>query len=475
MHPDEAVNAEKLGVLLEKGKFEYSTLDYHGPSLYYVSLIAARVQGIQHFVDLNETTLRAVPVIFGILLVAAHYFLIPYLGLAAAAASALLTAVSPAMVYYSRYFIHEMLFVALTFAWLLTMFAWYGRRSVGWAIAAGAILGLMFATKETLVLPAACALVAGLLQGKIERPTVAALLWAAAAGVLVALLLMSSFFTNPQGIVDSVLAYDNYLQRGAGTEAVHNHSWNFYLDRLFWFHVQGGPVFTELLIGVLALVGGAIASEQRGVPRFLAIYGSLLMLLYCLLPYKTPWSILGALHGMILLAGIGAASLAQRVRTPAVVAGLLLVGAGHLGWQAHAESSTYRASPRNPWVYAHTSEDIFTILKKLDALTAADPTKLNADIQIFTQENFWPLPWYLRRYSNIHWWNGVLDSNPLAPIILASPDMEPALLHRMYEVPPPGQREMYMNIYEQPVYLRPTIEVRGYVAKSAWDRWQESR
>ena len=98
MHADEAIHADKLGVLLEQGRYKYSTADYHGPTLYYVALVAARAQGIRRYADLNEVALRAVPAAIGVLLVAAHFWLIPYLGLAASACAALFTAVSPAMV-----------------------------------------------------------------------------------------------------------------------------------------------------------------------------------------------------------------------------------------------------------------------------------------------------------------------------------------------------------------------------------------
>jgi hypothetical protein len=118
--------------------------------------------------------------------------------------------------------------------------------------------------------------------------------------------------------------------------------------------------------------------------------------------------------------------------------------------------------------------DVFTIVKQVDTMAAADPDKLATNIQIFTRENLWPLPWYLRRYSNVHWWNGVVDTAPIGPIVLATPDMEPALMHRIYEVPPPGHREMYLNLFEREVDLRPRVEVRGYVAKTLWDHWQEA-
>ena len=37
MHADEAINADKLGTLLETGKYEYSAVEFHGPTLYYVA------------------------------------------------------------------------------------------------------------------------------------------------------------------------------------------------------------------------------------------------------------------------------------------------------------------------------------------------------------------------------------------------------------------------------------------------------
>src|ERR1039457_2759193 len=150
MHCDEAENGDKFGLLLEHGRFEYSKADYHGPTLYYLTLAAARIQGITHYVDLNEVTLRSVAAILGVLLVGAHFFLIPYFGLYAAMLAALLTAVSPAMVYYSRYYIHEMLLVFLTFGTLLLVLKYCERKSPPWACAAGVCAGLMYATKETV-------------------------------------------------------------------------------------------------------------------------------------------------------------------------------------------------------------------------------------------------------------------------------------------------------------------------------------
>ncbi|MGA3019257.1 MAG: hypothetical protein ABSF62_19200 [Bryobacteraceae bacterium] len=51
--------------------------------------------------------------------------------------------------------------------------------------------------------------------------------------------------------------------------------------------------------------------------------------------------------------------------------------------------------------------------------------------------------------------------------------MEPAIESKLYEQPPPGQREMYMNLFDQYAELRPRVEIRGYIAKSLWDDWRQ--
>jgi uncharacterized protein (TIGR03663 family) len=468
MHADEAIHADKVGVLLEQGRYEYSTADYHGPTLYYVALAVARAHGLTDYRELNEAVLRLVPALTGVLLVAAHFWLIPYLGLAASACAALFTAVSPAMVYYSRYFIHETLLVFFTFCAMLALFRYLLRPGTGWALAVGAMFGLMYATKETWILAAAC-LACGAASEVATPRFIPALdgrramhvLIAAAAFAAVATILLSSFFTHPRGIVDSVLAYRTYFARGAGVNTAHVHPWYFYFQLLLYF--RG---FSEAFLVALALVG--LAVSRGGIARFLGIYTVLMVAVYCAIPYKAPWNVLSALHGMIVLAGIGVVWLGRHVPKLLVVA-LVAIGVAHLGWQARAASFQYSSDLRNPWVYAHTGTDVFAIVKQVEALAAVHPAGRAMPIQIFTRGNLWPLPWYFRRYSGVRWWNGVSDTAQLAPVILATPDMEPALLHRIYEVPPPGQREMYVNMFDRYVELRPRVEVRGYVAKSLWD------
>jgi hypothetical protein len=93
-------------------------------------------------------------------------------------------------------------------------------------------------------------------------------------------------------------------------------------------------------------------------------------------------------------------------------------------------------------------------------------------LQVVSRENLWPLPWYLRRFTGVEWWTGVADTAPLAPVVVATPDMEAALVRRIYDVPAPGERELFVPIFDVPVELRPGVELRGYAAASLWDSFR---
>jgi predicted membrane-bound mannosyltransferase len=221
-----------------------------------------------------------------------------------------------------------------------------------------------------------------------------------------------------------------------------------------------------------ALSRNGITGVDKSMLRFLAFYTVLMVVIYSLIPYKTPWCLLGFLHGMVLLAGAGAVRLLSLSRHGAVrslILALLVAATLHLGRQAWAASFPFDSDPRNPYVYAHTGKDVFAIAGRVESIARAHPLGLSMPIQIISRENLWPLPWYLRRFIAVRWWNGVSPQAASAPLILASPDVEPALARKLYELPPPGERELYMNIFDRHVELRPGVELRGYAAKTLWD------
>jgi len=511
MHADEAVHAAKLGALLEQGLYKYDPTEYHGPTLYYLTLIPARVAGAARYSDLNEIILRCVPALIGVLLVAAHVLLVPVVGFRAVAIAALFAAVSPAMVFYSRYYIQETLLAAFSFGALISLCRYVQTARVGWAIGAGASVGLMFATKETWVIACGAMVAALLFAWAFERrrpdaasrgsslatpsqPTkprtlsgIRARRHAAAAAVTavaVSALLFSSCFTHPRGIVDSVAAYATYVAR-AGEASWHVHPWHFYFGSLLYSGSNGAPVWTEAAILGLALAGALMAIGGRGagggdvgLVRMLAAYAVLLAACYSAIPYKTPWCVLGFLHGFILLAGVGGAGLLAIAATPpakALVVGCLAAAVAHLGWLAWAGSVPFASDPRNPWVYAHTGTGVFEIERRVSALAGAHPDGSRMPIEIISGGNLWPLPWYLRRFPSVRWETSPVNDGAHAPVILITPEMEGALTTKLYEWRRPGERDLYVPLFDAPIELRPQVEVRGYAAKGLWDDWQTGK
>ncbi len=493
MHADEAVHADKFGTLLEGGGYAYDPAEYHGPTLYYLTLPAAWLQGARRYVEIDEVTLRAVPAVLGVALVAAHLGARAFLGTAGATVAALLAAISPAMVFYSRYYIHETPLVLFSFSTLLAAGRYLRKPTVVPALLTGAGAGLMHATKETAPLALGAMLLAlgatalvdrwrGQATSQVRgvvRGRDAALAFAAAG--LVASLLFSSFLSHPRGLVDSLRAYGIYLDR-AGAASWHFHPWDYYVRLLVHFPARGTPLWTEGLVVALAVVGCAAGWSARGasgadsgVLRFLGFYTLLMLVFYSAIPYKTPWCLLGFLHGMILLAGAGAVALVQAARSvtsKALVCVALVTAASHLGWQAYSGSFRFASDPRNPYVYAHTGAGVFEIVDRLKDLAGAHPDRSSMAIQVVSRENLWPLPWYLRGQSGVQWWNGVSETAASAPVIVATPDMEPALVRKLYDLPPPGERELYVSVFEQPVELRPGVELRGYAARTLWEDYR---
>jgi uncharacterized protein (TIGR03663 family) len=488
LHNDEAVNAVKIQALWEKGEYHYDPDEYHGPTLHYATLPFLWLKPTKTSDNLTDYTLRLAPVFFGAGLILLLWLLADGLGRTATAVAAVLLAISPAMVFYSRYFIHEMLLVffgmvALGAGWRYSQTRWYG-----WALIGGAGLGLMYATKETFVLHVAAMIFAAAMvyawhHRQSQRPVNLSLWWnkrqiLGVLGVLlvalvVAEIFFSSFFTNARGPWDAIVTYLPWLKR-AGGDSPHIHPWYFYLERLFWFHPAKSPVWTEGFVGALALIGADAAlarKELAGInihlARLLALYTLTLTAIYSAISYKTPWCLLGFYHGMILLAGIGAVVLLEEWRATwaKILVGVLLVaGAAHLGFQAWRASFPFAADRRNPYVYAQTVPDIMNLVAKVEAIAKIHPDGPNMLVKVITnpRETYGPLPWYLRRLKQIGWWDvRELPENPYAPVTLVNAKFN-ALLDEKSE-----KKYLMVGLFE----LRPRVFFEMYVELELWKRY----
>ena len=483
MHHDEANQAVKFGALLEHGEYRYDAHDHHGPTLYYLSLPAARLRGQTTLASLDERTLRGVTVAFG----AATILLLPLLsaglGRTAVAVSALLMALSPAMTFYSRMYIQEALFACFTLAFVIAV----GRVAVGggraWSTLAGVAAGLAIATKETslIVLPAAlmACVVAWWSLPSARRPAWRAGGWgfasatgtAVAVAAAVATLFFSSFLAAPEAAIEPFRAIGMYLDRGIDP-GNHAHPWHYYLG-LLTYASSGGLRWSEGHVLVLAIVGLGAAwrgpdpsrPERAFWTRHLAGYVLITAGVFSALPYKTPWNLLPFYAGVLVLAGTGFSRLVHASSSRAVrgvLVAAFVLASGHLGWQAWRASVTYAANPRNPYVYAQTVPDAVRMATRIRRLAAMHPDGARMLVSVVAPPHEqWPLPWYLRAMPHVGYWTAPGDARALrAPVVVASLEHTAALDAAL------GGR------YVSEVYgLRPDVLLALYVERGLWERF----
>lgn len=125
MHHDEGVNGHFLTKLFREGIYQYDPSNYHGPDLYYISLAFSKLFG------LNTWSVRSSVAIFGVLTVVLAFFLHRYIGKIGSLAAGLFLALSPGMVYISRYFIHEILFVFFSLSFVVAILYFIDKRKAG--------------------------------------------------------------------------------------------------------------------------------------------------------------------------------------------------------------------------------------------------------------------------------------------------------------------------------------------------------
>ncbi len=491
MHHDEANQAYRFGILLEEGKYEYDADDHHGPTLYYLTLPIAWITGAETFAETNETSYRILPVIFGLLLIAGTPLIKNGIGKTAVVFAALFTAVSPAMAYYSRFYIQEISLVFFTFMMIASGWKTWLTGKTKWAILCGISAGLMFATKETSIIAYAAmfgSLIFTALLCRRDKSTALSdgaiirasnlrnSLFALSAAGLTAFVLFSSFFTNLNGPLESILAFKGYIARGTGVNTDHVHPWYFYLQMLTRYQFEGGPVWSERLVFGFGLLGSIFILLKKlpsnidlRLARFLLFYTLLLTLAYSVISYKTPWCILSFLHGWILLGGIGVASalnlvkrgIASTLKTALVVGTVIGLSIPTIRL-AHRTVFRYAADYRNPYVYAHTAPDFKNLVKRISEIDAVSPGEKELYIQVIADpDSTWPLPFYLREYPRVGFWTtaDAVPEQPEPDIIISSADFE-------------TDPEKYLSEYYA---LRADTLLSIHISRPLWDAFIETR
>jgi len=496
MHHDEANQAYKFGLLLEKAEYRYDPADHHGPTLYYFSLPFAWLSGQTTYAALTEKTLRAVTIFFGLAIILLLLAAGKNLSAVEKLWAAVFLALSPALVYYSRFYIQETLFVAFSLAFVILLWRFIVRPDFRQVIWLGVAAGLLYATKETSLIVVGAAVLSlivvrglsclkdfGRRGNKASRKARADLitvktailpaLVAIISFVAVSFIFYSSFFKYPEGFLDSFRALAGYVQKAA-EPGWHRHGfWHYFSLLLYRKGGAGSPLFSEIPILALALYGVVLSfirlsrKADDNFRAYLAAFALMAALIYSAIPYKTPWNMLVFLAAFLVLAAVGFSQLLTLIKIRQ--ARLLLAGALLLwtGWQMYLVNIYFHSYQDNPYVYAQTSPDFMRLVSRLEELASVSKDGREMLIKVIAPaEETWPLPWYLRKFDRVGYWTSSEQVEALEPAECAILNAGEA--RKRYE----AELDSYVLQYYS---LRPDVLMVLAIREDLWENYQLSK
>lgn len=469
LHHDEAVNTLFVTDLVRPPHaYKYDPGNYHGPTLFYFGWLSVSVFGM------TTEGIRIVTASAGLGLVLTALLLRRQLGTAGANAAAALLAVSSGSVYFSRYFIHEMLLVCFTLGAVVGVVLWWTSRRSAFLYAAAASAGLMFATKETAfisaiviaiaacgaailaeaaavwrsgdrtrLLPRTAAAVAGGARACLSRLIEGAGLRSVAAAAViflgVSLLFYTSLFTNWQGALDALRTFAIWTKTGTSD---HTQPWHSYLQ---WLREAE---LALLILGALG-IGAALWRATDRFAIFIGLWAVGILAAYSLIPYKTPWLTLNAIVPLALCAGSALQLAWTHPRVPKIASRAILgVALGYGVYKAAVLSFWQYDNEAAPYVYAHTSREVLTLVREVERIEAGHP---QTPIAVTSRDQF-PLSWYLRAFPAGYYGT---TAAPPTPLVIASTDQQPELDARL------GSRFERLGPYR----LRPGVLLVLYVQR----------
>lgn len=400
IHFDESINGFFVGEMWRQGFYRYNPENFHGPLYFYLIQLSELIFGF------GLKSLRWVSVVFSIGTLLLFFDLRKILG-RRVLWGALFFALSPGFVYYGKTAIHEMTFV---WAQVLMFYGWlrwqYSDQRVGvWYFFAGFSACLML--KETSVIFFAAFAIAALVDiliARKERLGISSVkkrevLEALALSCFVIYVVYSGFFSDPGGPIGLLKSLLPWLKEGVGNS--HAKPFAYYL-KLLWRYEDG------LFLALVAFPFLYLKSRER-LLRMVLLLSFLLLLIYSLIPYKTPWLLLSAAWPLFIVLGeLIERSLAfvrgKILWRRALISCLVILIAISSVKTLHLNWVNYENEEEN-YVYVQTKKSFSWIHQYLRRLEKERPYLRESRVVVITKEA-WPLPYIFRQWSNLHWYEG---------------------------------------------------------------------
>ncbi|NMB79663.1 MAG: TIGR03663 family protein [Methanomicrobiales archaeon] len=429
LHHDEAIHSWFSYELLTTGAWKYDP-SYHGPFLYYVTA------GMFAAFGSSDLVARILPCMFGTLLIPLVYcvYRLDYLTKNQTLLASLFIALSPDMIYFSRFLRHDIFMLFFTFLMLVALLYYVERSQTRFAIIAAIAMAGALSCKEempVIILIFASFFAIAFWRGSFPLP----LTWKRdlLLSVLIVIGMMSILYSGFGGHPDTLVGQNfGITKEGSFNFDITTTGWYQAIDHWTDMHKQqrlGGPWFYyvplyllyELPIFILAMFGtvqflvkgidfrlvlmrlklylryrnspippGDLArisiTQLQSPPRVhtksdeffrLCIYWMILtMAFYAYVGEKVPWLLIPQLLPMCIVAVYQLNW--QKTLIALVGCIFLVVMAWHVAFVP--------ADINEPIVQVQNSEDLRTVMQLMDG----------TDRIVIASKDYWPLPWYYR-------------------------------------------------------------------------------
>lgn len=432
-HHDEAVHAWFAYQLLTKGTYIYNPV-FHGPFLFYATAGLFSIFGDSDLVG------RLLPAFLGTLLVALVYplYRMGYLDKNQMLVAALFLALSPSMVYFSRFLRNDIFIVFFSLLLLVAALAYFNSGRLRFALLAGLAAALGMSAKENMPIVLVIFgtyLIYCLWTRRLSLPPTwkrDILLASVLAGGVIALF-YSSFGVHPEIVLKAGQMAISHWTEMHGIQRLGG-PWFFYLILFVLYEV---PIILLAGMGLCGFIAANTSSlKQRlnnveiqdDIPvssspssmrdwlfsqyrrpepgivydpktefiRFSIWWMFASLTIYAYIGEKVPWLILHQLLPMIFVATFRL----DRLKMVIVVVGTLIL----LGMTLHVAFTP--ADIAEPIVQVQNSEDLRLVMKWIDA----------SDRIGIATDTIWPLNWYYRgddRWSKITYYGGKSNEGAL--------------------------------------------------------------
>ena len=409
-HSDESVNFLFTETTNRLGYYPYSHENYHGPIYFYLITLLVNTFGD------SLLALRLGSIICGTLIVFAGSGFAGLAGWPFAIIAALLLAISPSMIFFSRYAIHEPLLVLATMTLAISTFRWAENRRPLQIYFAALSIAVMILTKETFGVAVFCVLLAALTLKSFRsaRPAFMEQSGAAFGASLLCIFLIIFTFTAgfrwPDGIGEMFLALPQWFGRGS-SDVGHIKRVEYYAKDVIWLTEPQLLLFpaAAMLLAIMPFRGEHRTTRFH---LFFAVWMVSALAVYSLIPYKTVWLVINLTLPAILLGASVIADMLTRDSIPVRILGaaVLLVTVLSSAKQtlkynfvelplpgAHvAVNEAIPFGPGNPFSYVHTSPGTLELVKDVRSYWEKKP---NASVLVGV-DGYFPLPYYFRKEVN---------------------------------------------------------------------------